>query len=394
MIVVSLLLMLAPPVDAQRPDAPPLAEPGPYDVGTRAIEVTNVNTQQPLSGHIWYPAVVQPNDATRARYPLIFIANTQGEAVRNAEPLASEAPYPLIAFSHGSGADHALYLTYLEHLASHGFIVMAVDHPGDAIEERLSGGVDTAPAYVTRTRDMQGLIAHAAALNEGDTPFNGLIDLTRIGVTGHSFGGTTALLTAGANLDFERLADWCEREPETSEHDPARFRYNACFLLERAEEITQLAGLDEAPTGNWPALDDERIGAVVALAPWNSPLLTVEGISAPTMIQVGSLDATTPPERDAYRFYNELETTRALVTYETAGHSIFVDACNAWLISTGFYETCADPVWDMARAHDLNNHLATAFFRSHLYGDEAAAAFLDEEAVTFPGVRYEAVTTP
>ena len=50
---------------------------------------------------------------------------------------------------------------------------------------------------------------------------------------------------------------------------------------------------------------------------------------------------------------------------------------------------CADPVWDMDRAHDLINHFVTAFFLAELKGDTAAAAALAPENVAFPGIEYE-----
>ncbi len=48
-----------------------------------------------------------------------------------------------------------------------------------------------------------------------------------------------------------------------------------------------------------------------------------------------------------------------------------------------------DPVWDMARAHDITNHLVTAFLLSELQDDAEASTALRPENVRFPGIRYE-----
>ena len=51
---------------------------------------------------------------------------------------------------------------------------------------------------------------------------------------------------------------------------------------------------------------------------------------------------------------------------------------------------CSDPVWDMDRAHDLINHFTTAFLLDVLKGDVEAHAALSPDAVSFPGIVYEA----
>ncbi len=50
---------------------------------------------------------------------------------------------------------------------------------------------------------------------------------------------------------------------------------------------------------------------------------------------------------------------------------------------------CADPVWDVDRAHDLIDHFVTAFLLATLKGDAEAAAALAPDAVSFPGIAYE-----
>jgi hypothetical protein len=79
------------------------------------------------------------------------------------------------------------------------------------------------------------------------------------------------------------------------------------------------------------------------------------------------------------------------VTLESAEHIVFINGCAAApaLVEAGYGWACADPVWDMNRAHDLVNHFATAFLLAELKGDTAAVAALAPENVTFPGIQYE-----
>jgi predicted dienelactone hydrolase len=124
---------------------------------------------------------------------------------------------------------------------------------------------------------------------------------------------------------------------------------------------------------------------VVALAPWDSSVFGPDGLAAltvPTMIQVGSADSMTPPERDAYPFYTEIASTdKALVVFQGADHLLFVNG-NIPLLP-------GDPAWDMDQAHGLIDHLATAFLLATLNGDADAAAALAPEAVNFVGVWYQ-----
>ena len=52
-------------------------------------------------------------------------------SIRGAE-INTEERWPVVAFSHGSGAYRASYAFWTEHLASHRHVVCACDHPGSA----------------------------------------------------------------------------------------------------------------------------------------------------------------------------------------------------------------------------------------------------------------------
>lgn len=65
------------------------------------------------------------------------------EAVRDArirDP-DTDGGWPLVIFSHGSGAYRASYIFFTEYLASQGFVVMACDHPGSARYTQVNGRV-------------------------------------------------------------------------------------------------------------------------------------------------------------------------------------------------------------------------------------------------------------
>jgi hypothetical protein len=136
-------------------------------------------------------------------------------AVPRAEP--PRRGWPTVLFSPGDGLDRSSCTALVQDLASHGFAVVAVDHTYDAGEVEFPDGrvvTRTVPpgaddvVTLVRTADIRFVVDQLTRLNEdGIRP--GALDLSRLGMFGHSRGGTTtaeALLQdcrirAGADID-------------------------------------------------------------------------------------------------------------------------------------------------------------------------------------------------
>ena len=377
---------------------------GPYPVGTFDTTIPAGDGSPadtgPLAATVWYPALNPDGLPEVASYPWGEFT-LQGEALRDAAPDPAGGPYPLVIFSHGLGGLRLQSLFYTEHLASYGFVVIAVDHPGSTLDAdgRGADAAGTVPAmmssYGTRPLDILRTLDGAEALN-ADGPLAGLIDVTRTAISGHSFGGYTTLATGGARLDFSAFNAWC-LAPQAVTFDlptgtlgsgpaAADLGATACFMRLMGGMVASARGLDRLPDGLWPPTTDPRIKAVVALAPWNVQVFGPEGLAAldvPAMIQVGSADDVTPPERDAYAAYSEVGSAeKALVVFEGGSHLIFADRSQ---------EGWSDVAWQPDEVHPLINHFATAFLRAVLYDDADAAAMLDPASVDFDRVGYAAV---
>jgi predicted dienelactone hydrolase len=104
------------------------------------------------------------------------------------------------------------------------------------------------------------------------------IDVRRVGAIGHSLGGYTTLALAGAQIDFDRIAQSCN--PNRS--------LNVSFLLQcRAKEL---------PARNY-ALRDPRIAAIFTINPLGNAIFGQRGIgqiNVPTFVMGGSDDVVTP----------------------------------------------------------------------------------------------------
>lgn len=372
-----------------RPDAPPYAVHGPYAVGTRDF-VIEPDSERPLNVTLWYPAL-NPDVAAEAytyNYQVWGDApvTTEGHALADAAPDVAEGPYPLVIFSHGHlmWRQQSVYLT--EHLASWGFVVMSADHFGNSATTNPPEYGDTNPLHnYYRTVDVTREMDYADELTADGGALAGMIDTNQVGVMGHSFGGLTALQAGGAGLDFDYFRTYCEQNTD-----------GACPLtLAELDKIAALAGLDGVPASPWPPfMNDDRVKAVVPLAPAGARAgpRGAETVSVPALMITGSEDTMAIPEFQTYPIYEGLGSAqKALVVLQGADHMIYVDNCQTmpWAVEWGMFFLCADPVWDMDRAHDLINHFTTAFLLATLKGDTDASAALVSDAARFPGVVYE-----
>ena len=380
---------------AARPDAPTYAKRGPFAVGT--FDLTIPDPKRPLTVTVWYPAL-NPTKATEKIQYHFETLLVDGHALLNAKPDGSQGPYPLIVFSHGLGGLRLQSLFYTEHLASYGFVVMAADHPGSVLDVLaalgLGGSSTSQPTqlvenFALRPNDILREIAQAETLTAKGGALEGLIDTQRIAVTGHSFGGYTAMAAGGAQLDLAELGQWCNSKPSA-----ALQPQGVCALRDYGNAMAQFRGLSATPQGVWPSTTDPRIKAVVALAPWNAPIFGKDGLAAftvPALIIVGTTDTRTIPERDAYVFYDQIGSARkALFTLDNADHYVFVDNCPPAFATTALFTSCSDSVWDMDRVHDLINHVATAYLLATLKNDPDAAKAIAPGAVNFVGTGYKA----
>lgn len=114
--------------------------------------------------------------------------------------VAKSAERPLILFSHGLGGSRAGGKTWGEHWASHGYIVVHMQHAGSDISvlRREGGGLRNAMSeknLLDRTLDVRFVIDEVS--RNASKPLFADVDLSRIGMSGHSFGAHTTLMTAG-----------------------------------------------------------------------------------------------------------------------------------------------------------------------------------------------------
>jgi predicted dienelactone hydrolase len=217
--------------------------------------------------------------------------------------------------------------------------------------------------------------------------------MEHICVVGYSYGGYTALASAGAQIDFTPMHSWCKQNADDKVVSAGVGYFIQCVADAPAEEKIKAELGVKVGTGElWPAFDVKGVDAIVPLAPFGIIFTSggAKSITVPTLLMAGSGDSLLPIDFNAAAVYKDLSSKyKSLVVFDRAGHGIFANKADDYLMKHGWYEFTSDLVWDMDRAHDLINHFTTAFLLDVLKGDKDAHKALLPDAVKFPGIEYQ-----
>ncbi|MBE7447520.1 MAG: hypothetical protein HS111_01105 [Kofleriaceae bacterium] len=204
--------------DAPAPDLAVEAR-GPHPVGTRRAVRDDAARGRALTVQVWYPAAAGAAEAdvpiaeleaepARTTYADLLAQADAGCPTRTARVAVDAAPaagsFPLVAYSHCHECTRLSGLAVAERLASHGFVVVAVDHAGNTLWDRLDGQALPLDASTLALREADLCFALAETRAASELGVGGIVDPERTGVVGHSFGAVTAGLhaqRAGAAVD-------------------------------------------------------------------------------------------------------------------------------------------------------------------------------------------------
>jgi predicted dienelactone hydrolase len=294
-----------------------------------------------------------------------------------------EGGYPLVVLSHGFAITAGSYGWLLEHLASHGLVVVAPHH-----RELLDPGV-LWRSTVERPQDIKTVFSRVDDAVRPGGEFEGLIDSQTVAMVGHSYGGYTALAAAGARVNTDAFKFTCDSAYFTS--DPLAFLCDA--LLPRVGDMAESAGLDPVPAELWPSWSDDRVDVAVTMAGDAAIFgeLGLAEIDVPVLAIGGSADTDSPFEWGTQLTYEYVSSSRKVeIALEGAAHLIFAGPCTNTrrilsLVSLGF---CSDPAWDRDEAHRLVKHYVTAFLLAELKDDQEAKAALAPSVQDLTSVGY------
>ena len=355
--------------------APELAEFGGFDIGVSSIEVSTpdavdvLNTphggetafyERKLTVEVWYPADLaqgQPGGTYKAitRNPEIT-ATLHGRAVRDAEPLKEQGPYPLIIISHGYPGNRYLLSHTGENLASKGYVVASIDHKESTYDDQQS----IASTLYNRPIDQRNVLNFLALLSEQlGNPFYSLVDSERTGIIGYSMGGYGLVNNLGGGFS-EQSVDGFISPPNG------------------------LLGIHSTSNPGFRDTLDTRIKAGFIIAPWgmNAGFWTeadLFGITTPSFYIAGDQDTVAGYNNGTKKiFESAINSDRYLLTYVGAGHNAGAPIPLPIELDN---EENAEPAthyrddnWDNVEMNNIMDHFATIWFDKHLKGAERSDA--------------------
>ncbi|MHC5905574.1 alpha/beta hydrolase family protein [Streptomyces sp. S6] len=252
-------LSTASPASALTGRLPPLRlvlprPTGRHAIGTRSLRLVDRSRRDPwvpskavreFMVQVWYPAARAGRrlapwmTAGAARefqkaglLPAGYVTLPMSHAVPDAPAWTGGGRLPVVLYSHGHGQHRTSSLSLVEDLASHGYVVVTIDHTYDAGQVEFPGGrvelygmpqlTDDLPEDETRR-----IVERALRVRVDDVRYvlgvlervAGPVDRSRVAMFGHSLGGATTAtamseglpVRAGVNLDGSLFGDVVSR---------------------------------------------------------------------------------------------------------------------------------------------------------------------------------------
>ncbi|WP_339723410.1 acetylhydrolase [uncultured Paraglaciecola sp.] len=355
-----------------QPDVTPeLGQRGSYSVGVRTIQATNPNQlsakdyqsleDRTLTLEVWYPAVTQGTDVlatyenvTRTHKTFVL----QGDSVRDAKT-NTEKTYPLVVLSHGYTGYRTIMFYLGEHLASHGYIVVGIDHT-----DSTTGEVDFEKApfsgfpstLINRARDQQFVLDY---FSSSSSDLAKIADTDNASVIGYSMGGFGAVNTVGGCYNFNQQGLQAFGFPELAAKALVPV-FNICN-----------AGRKQV---------DSRWKAMVAYAPWGQEqnLHQSAAIKVPSLYVSGSLDDVSGYEKGVKKLFEQSAAKDSfMLVYENARHNIAPhpapEIAYAADADLGHYY---EPTWSSETLNRVNQHMTLAFLDCYVKKQASSCGYL------------------
>jgi predicted dienelactone hydrolase len=362
-------------IDIVTPTAPELASYGKYAIGVRTIQATDKNRpdilatneggptaryDRTLTLEVWYPAALAAGQKAGGDYRAItrdpaITVTLHGQAVRDAAPLTSEPPFPLVIISHGYPGNRYLMSHLAENLASKGFVTVSIDHKDSTYDDQKP----FASTLYNRAFDQLFVLNEMERLGKpgSGSVLAGRLDASRTGIVGYSMGGYGVVNVIGGG--YSKASETMSGAP------PNR------LLAERG-----------AANPEYRKTTDPRIRAAIAIAPWGMvggfwDAEGLKGIATPVLFVAGSADEVAGYEKGTKAIYQgAVNADRYLLTFLNANHNAGapIPAPAETYVAPeegkpAAFAHYADAVWDTVRMNNILDHFATAYFDLYLKGE-------------------------
>ena len=221
----------------------------------------------PLSVFMWYPATSDQVPELIGQNALFYGFHAYRDGTTDSEPK------PVVLLSHGSGGNAKGIGWLASDLATRGFVVLAVNHPGTTSRDSLPSATIR---IWERPDDLKALLDFAQA----GLPLGVTVDMHRVGAVGFSLGGYSVLGLGGAEVSKAGFIEYCDRFPDKID----------CGWMNASG--LDLNTIDEARYESSNL--DPRVGAILSIDPALPQALKTDGLSAVTVatriVQLGETE--------------------------------------------------------------------------------------------------------
>ena len=284
---------------------PQLALPapsGPYAVGQTVFRWVDTSRPEIMTSDpddfreviatIWYPA--EPGTGTKTPYfpglskvskalvesgeveswEVFGLQFIRSQNLLDSKLAKNQAPYPVVILSPGNGTNIEFYTSLASEIASHGYIVVGLNHPYDVAAVELSNGevaqydkdqwlleVSAHQAYTAervkvRTADMLFVLDQLESINSRvDSPLRRMLDLESVAVAGHSLGGISASEACKADARFRACLnfDGLQRGGPFSMEETALPPDQPFIFITKEAELNPMLieRFESMPEGDW-----------------------------------------------------------------------------------------------------------------------------------------------
>jgi len=335
-VIIVISSVAASEVRAKEPATSSTAASG--NVGYQQITVPDPDGK-PLQVGVWYPSA-----ASASLQPLgLFQQKVAPKGALSGDRL------PLVLISHGVGGSLASHYDTALALAQAGFVVAAVTHTGDNSQDQ---------SYVGNQRDLidrPRQISRVLDFMLGAWPEHTRLDTNRVGISGFSLGGFTALVTIDGIPDLSRIPQFCSDKPKAPE---------CRFIKERHGDQLSAKSVSYS---TW--IHDARVKATVVAAPAVGFTFAAGGLSnvkVPVQLWCGEEDQESPNPWNSDVVRSGLPTPPDTHSVANASHFAFLAPCSEALAKT-VPRICKDPPdFDRSAFHREFNRLVVNFFSAKL----------------------------
>ncbi|ASP32374.1 hypothetical protein CHH27_03205 [Labrenzia sp. VG12] len=276
----------------------------PYGPGVSKITIEDNRQDRPLAGDIWYPT------STPDIHPIANKSKVWQMAPADPDGPPAEGTFPLVVVSHGMYGNTFNQSWLGSELARRGYVVAMVNHPGTSSWLR---DPDHTRKLWDRPVDLSRLISFLIE----ESPYRDRIDINRIHAVGHSLGGFTVMLLAGATFDQTRYETTCAGEDQ-----PVACKVLTGWSIARTEA-------DQAAMS--VSRKDSRVKKIVSLDLGGTPVLSRPSLAAldiPVLVLGAERADMLDQDRESRALAASLPQDRVHhVELEGAGHFDFMGQC-------------------------------------------------------------------